>query len=88
MSPSAFLFSLNKTPIPFHTASDTFKFNRTLFDHFVDQDGYIIQRDDFINVIASDAYRNSFAVGVILRKGWYVMSFLDDSKNLFTLQRW
>ncbi|KAG4068859.1 hypothetical protein HA402_005007 [Bradysia odoriphaga] len=49
-------------------ASETFNFNPSSFGHFVDQDGYIIDSKDFINVIASDAYRSGFAVGVILRK--------------------
>lgn len=53
------------------TASKTFDFNISSFDHFVDQDGYRIESKDFINVITSDACRNNFAVGFILSRGWY-----------------
>lgn len=74
-------------------AAETFNFNTESFDYFVDQDGYKIDRKDFINVITSDAYRNSFAVGVILQKGALVfISSVSSGKLIseiyFDLLRW
>ncbi|XP_037025004.1 uncharacterized protein LOC119066561 [Bradysia coprophila] len=67
-------------------ASETFNFNPSSFDHFVDQDGYIIDSKDFMNVIASDAYRSGFAVGVVLRKDDVLMNGSPvDSVNQTTL---